>query len=51
MIKNLDNFRIVSDHFQKNIFWTKLISATSPPPRRQKIFGQCTILVVKKNFP
>jgi hypothetical protein len=27
-----------------------LISATSPPPR-QKIFGHCTILGVKKIFP
>ena len=50
MIKNLDSFRIVPDHFQKKFFRTKLISATSPP-RRQKIFGQCTILGVKKNFP
>jgi hypothetical protein len=35
---------------RKIFFWNKLISATFPPPRRQKIFGQCTILGVKKNF-
>jgi hypothetical protein len=45
------SFRIVLDHFQKNFFRNKLISATSPPPPHQKIFGQCTILGVKKNFP
>jgi hypothetical protein len=50
MIKNLDSFQIVPDHFKKNIFSTKLISA-NPPPRRQKNFGQCTILGVKKIFP
>ena len=32
MIKNLDSFRIVPDHFQKKFFRTKLLSATPPPP-------------------
>jgi hypothetical protein len=51
------SFRIVPDHFRKFFFRNKLILATSPPPppppppRRQKIFDQCTILGVKKNFP
>ena len=28
-----------------------MINIGDLPPRRQKIFGQCTILRVKKNFP
>jgi hypothetical protein len=43
------SFRIVPDHFRKKFFRNKLISATSPPPPPQ-IFGQCTILGVKKIF-
>jgi hypothetical protein len=51
MIKNLDSFRIVPDHFQKKFFLDKINIGDLSPPRRQKIFGQCTILGVKKNFP
>jgi hypothetical protein len=51
MIKKLDTFRIVPDHFQKKLFLDQINIGDLPPsPRRQKIFSQCTILGVKKNF-
>ena len=34
----------------KKFFSEKLFWRPPPPPRRQKNFGQCTILGVKKNF-
>jgi hypothetical protein len=42
--------KIFNKSFTKIFFRNKVISATNPPPRRQKIFGQCIILGVKKNF-
>ena len=46
MIKNLE---VIRPLVPKKFFRRKLI-LTTPPPRRQKNFGQCTILGVKKFF-
>jgi hypothetical protein len=47
MIKNLE---VIRPLVPKNFFRIKLIWTTFSPPRRQKNFGQCTILGVKKIF-
>ena len=47
MIKNLE---VVGAFCAKKFFRRKLFLTTSPPPRRQKNFGQCTILGVQKFF-
>ena len=47
MIKNLE---VVGAFSAKNVFPEKIIFDDLPPPRRQKNFGQCTILGVQNFF-
>jgi hypothetical protein len=40
-----------AERMQQKIFSEQINIGDLPPPRRQKNFGQCTILGVKKIFP